>query len=70
VGWSFVKHLSLQDVAGVAGWLDDDTAGFLLLELLLGKFVSSQLLLNLVQVARSIGVRFTGPDLQVVCFDK
>jgi hypothetical protein len=32
-------------MAGVAGWLDDDTAGFLLLKLLLGKFVSSQLLL-------------------------
>jgi hypothetical protein len=57
-------------MAGVAGWLDDDTAGFLLLKLLLGKFVSSQLLLNFVQVARSIGVRFTGPDLEVVCFDK
>jgi hypothetical protein len=38
--------------------------------LLLGRFVSSQLLLNLVQVARSIGVCFTGPDLEVVCFDK
>jgi hypothetical protein len=51
----------------VAGWLDDDTAGFLLLELLLGKLVSSQSLPNLVQVARSNGVRFTGPDLEFVC---
>jgi hypothetical protein len=67
VGWRFVKRLGFLEVAGLAGWLDDDTAGFLLLELLLGKLVSSQSLPNLVQVARSNGVRFTGPDLEFVC---
>ena len=63
MGWRFVKkigwvagkiradakHLGLREVAGVVGSLDDFTAGFLLLELLLGNFAIAQSLLNLLQ---------------------